>query len=394
MELTPVFTRRIIIGFFLLSGMINPLFAGHDQDHGHQDSHGKDSIHTHGGDAHHTEHATHGEEESEFNATEVIMHHVVDAHDWHIADWDGHAISVPLPVILWTDNGLVSFMSSEFHHDDHGHHVVEKGGQRFVKFHNHIYYANESADSHHLYVTMDEEGKVLNAQPLDFSITKNAASIMLSFFLCLILFIGAARAYKKSQVPGGIARLIEPLIVFIRDEVALPNIGQKKYERFVPYLLTLFFFIWINNMLGLIPFFPGGANTTGNIAVTMVLAVLTLLIVNFNGNKHYWQHIFWMPGVPVPVRLMLAPIELVGILTKPFALMIRLFANMTAGHIVILSLISLIFIFKTEWMSIASVPLTLFIFLIKVLVALLQAYIFALLTALFIGQAVEEHEHH
>ena len=161
--------------------------------------------------------------------------------------------------------------------------------------------------------------------------------------------------------------------------------------RFTPYLLTLFFFIWINNVLGL---FPGGANLTGNIAFTMTLAALTLIIVNVNAKKEYWIHIFWMPGVPVWVRLMLAPIELVGVLTKPFALMIRLFANMTAGHIVILSLLSLTFIFKSLAIAPAAVALTLFIYIIKVLVAFLQAYIFALLTALFIGQAVEEHDHH
>ena len=179
--------------------------------------------------------------------------------------------------------------------------------------------------------------------------------------------------------------------MFVRDDIALQNIGEKHYKRFTPYLLTVFFFIWINNVLGLI---PGGANLTGNISFTLTLSLLTFVIVNINGNKDYWRHIFWMPGVPYPVRVLMALIEIVGVFTKPFALMIRLFANMTAGHIVILSLISLVFIFKTIWIAPASVILTLFIYIIKVLVAFLQAYIFALLTALFIGQATQEHDHH
>lgn len=192
-------------------------------------------------------------------------------------------------------------------------------------------------------------------------------------------------------MPKGVAKFVEPLVVFVRDDIALQNIGEKHYKRFTPYLLTVFFFIWINNVLGLI---PGGANLTGNISFTLTLSLLTFVIVNINGNKDYWRHIFWMPGVPYPVRVLMALIEIVGVFTKPFALMIRLFANMTAGHIVILSLISLVFIFKTIWIAPASVILTLFIYIIKVLVAFLQAYIFALLTALFIGQATQEHDHH
>ena len=206
----------------------------------------------------------------------------------------------------------------------------------------------------------------------------------------LLLFAGIIRRYK-SQVPKGVAKFVEPLVVFVRDDIALQNIGEKHYKRFTPYLLTVFFFIWINNVLGLI---PGGANLTGNISFTLTLSLLTFVIVNINGNKDYWRHIFWMPGVPYPVRVLMALIEIVGVFTKPFALMIRLFANMTAGHIVILSLISLVFIFKTIWIAPASVILTLFIYIIKVLVAFLQAYIFALLTALFIGQATQEHDHH
>lgn len=345
----------------------------------------------------HEEHSE-GASEEEFKPTEVIMHHIMDAHDWHILDWNGHPVSVPLPVILWTENGLVTFMSSEFHHDDNGAVRVEKDGQFFTKVHGHIYYASEH-EHHGSWVSHEEDEKgehiVTNAAPLDFSITKNAASILLVTLLSLVIFIGAARKYKGGLgVPKkGIAKFIEPLIVFLRDDVAKQNIGEKHHRRFTPYLVTLFFFIWFNNMFGLIPFFPGGANTTGNIAVTLVLAAFTLILMLVNGNKHWWGHMLWMPGVPVPVKILLAPIELVGIISKPFALMIRLFANMTAGHIVILSLVSLVFIFKTVYISPAAVGLTLFIFIIKVLVAFLQAYIFALLTALFIGQAVEEPHH-
>ncbi len=331
------------------------------------------------------------------DVNEVIMHHISDAHDWHIFDWNNHPVSVPLPVILYTENGLVTFMSSAFHHDDSGKEVVEVNGQRFVKYHEKIYYAEETPNKKGAYVRYDEEHNVITAQPLDISITKNVASLFVTIFLVLLVFIPAAGFYKKNgsqAAPKGIASLVEPLIIYVRDELALVNIGPKHYQRFTPYLLSLFFFVWIANMLGLMPVIPGGANLSGNIAFTMVLALFTLFITNFNGKKDYWMHMLWMPGVPVPVRILLAPIELVGVLTKPFALMIRLFANMTAGHIVILSLISLIFVLETIWVSPAAVLLTVFIFIIKVLVALLQAYIFALLTALFIGQAVEEHEHH
>ena len=347
----------------------------------------------------HEEHATedHVESEEKFDPTELIMHHIGDAHDWHIVDIDGHAVSVALPVILWTEGGLVMFSSSEFHHDDHGHEVVEKGGQRFVKSHEHIYYAAEKqgVDGSYLTYETNEKGEavLMNAAPLDFSITKNVASLFITIILICLLLFPAARNYKKGPVPTGVAGFIEPIALYLRDEVIRPNVGEKHYARFTPYMLSLFFFIWIGNMLGLVPFIPGGANLTGNIAFTGVLAVFTLVLILVNSNKHYWGHMLWMPGVPVPVKILLAPIELVGMMSKPFALMIRLFANMTAGHIIILSLISLIFIFETPLMSLAAVPLTLFIFVIKVFVSLLQAYIFVLLTSLFIGQAVAEPHH-
>lgn len=329
-----------------------------------------------------------------FNVTEMIMHHIKDAHDFHIMDWKGHAVSFPLPVILWTDNGLVTFMSSEFHHDDKGQVVVEKKGQHFVKFHEKIYYANEEAE-YGSYISHDAAHHATNARPLDFSITKLVFSMFLSMVLLLLIFGLSARAYKKSEngVPTGIAKFTEPLVVFIRDEVAIPNIGEKHYKRFLPFLLTLFFFIWINNLMGLIPFFPFSANLSGNIAFTLVLAIITFVITTVNGNKDYWKHIFWMPGLPVPMKLFLAPIEFMGIFIKPISLMIRLFANISAGHIIVLSLISLIFIAESIWVSPASIFFSVFISVIEVLVVAIQAYIFTLLSALYIGSAMEEHEH-
>ncbi|PKA82895.1 ATP synthase F0 subcomplex A subunit [Ulvibacter sp. MAR_2010_11] len=333
-----------------------------------------------------------GETEKEFDVTSMIMHHIKDAHDFHIMDWDGHAVSIPLPVILWTENGLVTFMSSEFHHDDTGTVVVEKGGQKFVKYHEEIYYASEAPHGAST-MTPTEGNHPEGHKPLDFSITKLVFSMFLSIVLLLVIFGLSARKYSKSGVPKGIAKFTEPLVLFIRDEVARPNIGEKHYKRFMPFLLTLFFFIWINNVMGLIPFFPFSANLSGNIAFTLVLAVITFVITTVVAKKDYWKHIFWMPGVPVPMKIFLAPIEFLGIFIKPISLMIRLFANITAGHIIVLSLISLIFIAKSIWISPASVFFSVFISLIEVLVVAIQAYIFTMLSALYIGSAMEEHEH-
>nr|WP_314546889.1 F0F1 ATP synthase subunit A [uncultured Empedobacter sp.] len=326
--------------------------------------------------------------ESTFNPVPVIMHHIADAHDWHFWGEGEKSVSIPLPVILWDNNGLNVFMSSKFHHNEK---VVESNGNYYINFHEKIYKtdAEGSIEPH-----VDEKGAIhlQNEKPLDFSITKNVTSMLISFVILILVFSAVASNYKKGNlVPKGIASFIEPIILFVRDEVAIPNIGKKKYAKYMPYLLTLFFFIWINNLLGLL---PGAANVTGNIAVTFVLALIALIVINFSGNKDYWGHMLWMPGVPVPVKIILAPIELVGIITKPFALMIRLFANITAGHIIIMSLISLIFIFQTEAMSAGSIPLALFIYCLELLVAALQAFVFTMLVSLFIGTAVAEHDHH
>ncbi len=332
-------------------------------------------------------------DDKEFDVTGMIMHHIKDAHDFHILDWKGHAVSIPLPVILWTENGLVSFMSSEFHHNDTGSVIVEKNGQKFVKYHEEIYYASASPDANGSYVSMGADNHPVNTHPMDFSITKLVFSMFLSIALLLLIFGLSARKYDENGVPKGLAKFTEPFVVFIRDEVAIPTIGEKNYRRFLPFLLTLFFFIWINNLMGLIPFFPFSANLSGNIAFTLVLAIITFVITTLVGNKDYWKHIFWMPGLPVPMKIFLAPIEFMGIFIKPISLMIRLFANITAGHIIVLSLISLIFIAKSVWVSPASVFFAVFISVIEVLVVAIQAYIFTLLSALYIGSAMEEHEH-
>ena len=328
--------------------------------------------------------------EEEFNSVEMIMHHISDAHDFHFLDYTDsegveHAVSIPLPVILYTSNGLVCFMSSAFHHNDDGSYVVSKRGTNFVKYHEKIYQLNDGASS----LEFDEQHHPLNAvKPIDVSITKNVFSMLLSVVLLLTLFGAAGRsARKNSGAPKGILAFLEPIIVFIREDIIIPNVGEKKYKTYIPYLITIFFFIFFNNLLGLI---PGGANVTGNIAVTLVLSVFTLLVTNFSANKAYWKHIF-LPPVPLALYPIMVPIEVIGVLTKPFALMIRLFANITAGHIIILSLISLIFVFKSIFIAPVSVGFVLFMYTLELLVALLQAYIFTLLSALFIGQAIEEH---
>ncbi|QLE03084.1 F0F1 ATP synthase subunit A [Galbibacter sp. BG1] len=330
---------------------------------------------------------THNEEAADeaFNATELIDHHINDSHEFHIADWEGRAISMPLPVILWTENGLVTFMSSEFHHDEEGEVIVEKNGMKFARVHDQIYYADGG-------LSFDEEHHVTNSRPLDFSITKNVFTLILTAIIMLLVFIPVANSYKKNgKAPRGIAGFMEPLIVFVRDDIARPNIGEKKYKKYMPYLLTVFFLIWIANLFGLIPFFPFQGTLTNNIVFTGVLATFTFLITIFSGNKSYWGHIFATPGVPKWLLPIMIPVEVLGMFTKPFALMVRLFANITAGHIIILSLMALIFIFETAWVSPVSIAFSLFMYFLELLVAALQAYVFTLLSALFIGQAVEEH---
>ncbi|EKF56742.1 ATP synthase F0 sector subunit a [Galbibacter marinus] len=335
----------------------------------------------------HQTHPSETPEDTSFDATKLINSHISDSHEFHIADWNGKAISLPLPVILWTDNGLVTFMSSAFHHDEEGKVVVERGGQQFVRYQDEIYYADANGT-----VSFEGEGNVVNSRPLNFSITKNVFTLMVTAAIMLLVFIPIANSYKKNnRAPKGISGFLEPLILFVRDDIAIPNIGEKKYQKYMPYLLTVFFLIWLGNLIGLIPFFPFQGTLTNDLLFTGVMATITFLITIFSGNKGYWGHIFATPGVPKWLLPIMIPVEVLGMFTKPFALMVRLFANLTAGHIIILSLMALIFIFETAWISPVSIAFSLFMYGLELLVAALQAYVFTLLSALFIGQAVEEH---
>jgi F-type H+-transporting ATPase subunit a len=323
------------------------------------------------------EHAKEGDHAEEaFNPAESILEHISDSHGWHL--W-GHT-TLPLPVILYTDKGIETFSSSKFGHGEEtyaGKHYNYKLEKNKVK----VVAASGSVD--------EEKSKKL----IDFSITKNVASLWLSILIILAIFLSIASSYKKrvGKAPKGLQSFFEPIIVFVRDEIAKPNIGYK-YERYMPLLLTFFFFILVNNLMGLVPFFPGGANVTGNISVTFVLATITLLVTNFSANKYYWKHIF-LPGTPKWLYPIMWPVEIIGIFSKPIALMIRMFANITAGHIIVLALISIIFVFKSVAVAPASVLFVVFMDVLELLVAMLQAYIFTLLSALFIGSAIEEHHH-
>jgi F-type H+-transporting ATPase subunit a len=332
----------------------------------------------------------HKKEDEDISAT--ILHHIADAHEWHFWGHGEHKVALPLPVILWTNNGLVTFMSNKYENED-GTEVFEEKGQKLINYHGKYYYATATPNEEGAYVQLDGH-TAANEKPLDLSITKNVLSLFISVALLLVIFGSIARAYKtrEGKAPKGLQSLLEPVILFVRDDIAKPQLGYR-YAAFLPYLLTVFFFVWINNLLGLIPIFPGGANVTGNIAVTMMLALCTFILTTINGNKNYWGHIF-KPHVPWWLYPLMIPVEIIGIFTKPIALMIRLFANITAGHILILSLISLIFILKSVLVAGVAVPFVLFISVIELVVGFIQAFIFTILSALFIGMAVEEHAEH
>jgi len=321
----------------------------------------------------------------------MIMEHVVDNHEWHIAEIGNLHLTIPLPVILFYEGKFYCFSSGRFHNETNTYNgfKLENEGPHKGK----VIYVGDNNQNH--------AGKPV----YDFSITKTVFAIWISVLLLILIFIPVANAYKRNQgkAPKGLQSLVEPLIVFIRDDIARSSIGEKHHEKFLPYLLTIFFFIFFNNLLGIIPFFPGGANVTGNIAVTMVMAVFTFVLTTINGNKHYWVDIINTPGVPwwlkIPVPLM-PVVEIIGIITKPFVLMIRLFANITAGHIIVLGFVSLIFIFGAIsaalglGVSVVSVAFMLFMNLLELLVAFIQAYVFTLLSALYFGLALIEPEHH
>lgn len=306
---------------------------------------------------------------------ETIIHHLKDAHYFELF----HGLAMPLPVIL-VDGGLHFFMSSAF---DHGHKVVESKGNFYKLDHGKIYKTDSSGS-----LDYDDNHHALNEKPLDMSITKNVLVIILMSIFLFFAFTNLSKSYKRGPIPTGFGRFLEPLILFIRDDIAIPNIGEKHYKKYMSYLLTVFFFIWFLNLSGMMPL---GINVTGSIVVTFSLALITFVITQFTANKNYWGHVFWMPGVPVLMKIVLMPIELLGLIIKPFSLMIRLYANITAGHVVLMSLIGLVYA-AGHWMaSGAFFGLTLFLGVIELLVAFLQAYIFTMLTALYFGSAVEEH---
>jgi len=327
----------------------------------------------------------HGSEEP-FNPSEYIIEHVSNSHEWHlmtIAGKDGEEkhISIPLPVILYyKPTGLHFFFSNKL---AHGHEYKGfKMGEG--EYEGKIVAVNAAGEA-------DTENLLL-----DFSMTKMVVGMLAAAIIGLWLFLALSRSYKKTGIsyPKGIQSFLEPVILFIRDDVVIPNIGHKHHERYMPYLLSVFFFILINNLMGLIPFPPPfGANVTGNLALTMTLALFTFFIIQFSGTKGYWRHIFATPGVPVWLLPIMVPVELIGMISKPVALMIRLFANITAGHIIVLSLMALIFIFDTIWVSPVSIFFVIFMDCLELLVAFLQAYVFTLLSALFISLALVE-EHH
>ena len=414
-----------IVFTLALALVVKPVFA-QDHDHSHHD-------HDHAAAQTETDHADcgadHDNEHSEYDPVGTVMNHIADANEFHI--WKG--IHIPLPLFLYSpEAGWTTGTSAMFHHGqlavdgyvlNHGR-VNRIADANFPKGEVHlngilhtmeasadgkavdVFYACAEGQQWKLDKPSTLDGGILGGgitSFYDFSITKNVFAMFLAALLLILLWNAVAKGYRTNEgkAPSGIQSFIEPFFLFIRDEVSRPMIGEKHYERFQPFIMTLFFFILFCNLLGLVPFFPGGSNVTGNIGVTLVLAVFAFIVTNINGNGHYWEHIFWMPGIPAWVKLILTPVEMLGLVIKPFSLMIRLFANITAGHIIILSLIGLTFVFghngQNTGGAIGGIVIgglfTAFMNLIELLVAFLQAFIFAILTASYIGAAVEEHEH-
>jgi F-type H+-transporting ATPase subunit a len=387
---------RIITAIFLVFSTSFFACAQHEDPH-----HTTDTTNDHQTEVHATTENAHGQTAGHDDEKFDVMHHIADDYSFPIAG----NYKVFLPVIIM-DGGLDVFLSSELYHPDpttglvRGKYYYEHG-KLFIP---------ELKDGK---IQYDEKGHPIGKHSAkitdigsshafyDISITKNTFGLFLSVALMLLIFISCARAYKKrgtDSAPKGLQNAMEAIILFVKNDIAIPFIGEKKHAKFLPYLLTVFFFIWINNMLGLIPIFPGSANVSGNIAFTFTLALLSLILVFIFGNKHFWGHILWYPGVNVPLKIFLAVLELVGVFSKPFALMIRLFANISAGHILIMSIIGMTFMVKSMAGGIGiGVVTSLFsslMFILELLVAAIQAYIFTLLTAQMIGAAVEEPHHH
>ena len=363
-------------------------------------------------------------EGEKYDPVSTVMHHISDANEFHI--WKG--VHLPLPCILYSpEQGWSFFFTSVFHH---GHSAYD----RYVINHGRVnriadssfpmgeveigeIYAKEVDGKNRSFIEHEGveyqldrpstlDGGILGGgitSFYDFSITKNVFTMLLAAILLIVIFLSVSKGYEKNRgkAPTGIQSLFEVFFVFIRQEVTRPMIGEKQYEKFQPFIMTVFFFILFCNLFGLIPFFPGGVNITGNLAVTLTLAIFTFLVTNLNGNKHYWQHVLWMPGIPAWVKIILTPVEIMALFIKPFSLMIRLFANISAGHIIILSLIGLIFLFGDNGNSVGGATVggfigmlfTAFMNLIELLVAFLQAFIFSILSASYIGAAVDDHHH-
>jgi len=332
-----------------------------------------------------------GEKDLKTEINEYIQHHLQDSYDFSLYSYTNSEhehvyIGFPLPVILW-DNGLQVFSSSKLHHGDA---IAEVNGNYYALIHGKIYKGDAGVSIDQMKEALEHDHHAYHKIMNDFSITKSVVMMLLTGLLMFWLFSSLAKSYAKNKgIPTGFARIFEPIVLYIRDDIAEPNIGPN-YKKYMSYLLTIFFFVWFLNLFGLTPL---GVNVTGNIAVTFGLALLTFLITNLTGNKNYWGHIFWMPGVPVPMKILLAPIELLGVIIKPFALMIRLWANMSAGHIVLMSIIGLMFIFHSWLGSSLSFLLSFVLAILELLVAALQAYIFTMLSALYFGFANEEAHH-
>lgn len=324
-----------------------------------------------------------------FNTGEMIFGHIKDSYEWHITSIGQMHISIPLPVILYSSqSGFHLFMSGKFHH----------GTEEFNGFK----IASEGKYQQKIVEVLSDGSEM---RPWDFSITKNVTSLFFSVLILLSIFLSVAKKYRKNinKAPNGLQGWMEPLVLFIRDDIAKPSIGNEKFERYLPFLLTVFFFIFLNNLMGLIPFFPGGANLTGNITITLVLALFTFVITSLSGSRNYWVHMVNDPGIPLWLKLplpLMPIVEIMGVFIKPFVLTIRLFANILAGHIVALGFYSLIFIFSEKSLlagygiSVISITFTVFLGILELLVAFIQAYVFTLLSALYIGMALEKHESH
>jgi F-type H+-transporting ATPase subunit a len=366
--------RKILLGFAMF--LVTAAYLQAQEDHGeHEGRNEHQSI-------------LESHEKEKFDPGKFIMEHVGNSYEWHVLTIGEKHISIPLPVIIYSKNkGLNIFMSSKFHHG----HSSYKG-----------FKIADEGDFEGRIVELDESGHPIEGyMPLDLSMKKTVVALLVSLLLMLWIFISIARKYKNNpkSPPKGFQAVMEPVILFVRDDIAIPSIGEKRYERFMPFLLSVFFFILINNLMGVIPIPPGGGNVTGNIAVTAILAFFTFMITTFSANKSYWVHIFNTPGVPwwlkFPVPLM-PFIELLGVFIKPLVLCIRLFANILAGHFIILSFVALIFIFGQinivagYGVSALSMAFYVFMMMIEFLVAFIQAYVFTLLSALYFGMAREE----